>query len=791
MTDVSMPMFASLALRGWFPLWLAILMALAAGVGVLLFYIGEAKRVPLLVRLVLAGLRCSILFGLLFLILRPTWMLETRGDRERPIALIVDDSQSMMTTDTRTNPSDRFRTAIAYGLVPPDSPLTTSSEAPASTPDKPSRLDIAKQVLTNKKLDLSEKLRVHGPLQAMSFGSVRTNKDSKDPNWPNTLTGTQPRTAIADTIFDLLNRDENERPAAVVLFTDGRENSSTRSLDDLARECVRLGVPLHIYGIGSTTSGQLQLRDVAVQDTLFVEDNAAVPVRYKVKGLKEVKVDFEVTLNGKVVVKKSVLAKEGDDLREMLSFVPAKTDAQSGKQELKTSIKVFTGTEVLSDEVTKTVSIVDRKLRVLMVDSQPRWDFKFIQRALLRDRRVEAKFMLTDGDPRAMKTTEVFLPTFPTTRPELYEFDLLILGDLPATFFSKEQQEMIREFVGEGRGLIHIAGKAYGPATWIGTPLADVLPVEFDAIKFVQDTGRRPEGFRPDLTPAGIRALLMSLDDDPVESYRIWKELPEMYWHYPVKKVKPGAEVYLVHPKETIADNKPMPLLVSHYYGKGYVLFSAVDETWRWRYNEAEKYFGRFWSQAIYISGAPRSLGTKMTQLSTDSPDPTLGKTGQIYARLFNSDLKPLKTERIEARVERLDVDPNDSERSFPVELKAMPGQEGEYIATIPFNRVGRFALRVDNGGDQASLEYRVALPNDHELAPGGLAEEEMAKLAESTGGKFYREENLYQLPGNVKPQSSPFVQREEILLWNRWAMIGLIVLLTLEWFARKFNSLS
>jgi len=42
-----------------------------------------------------------------------------------------------------------------------------------------------------------------------------------------------------------------------------------------------------------------------------------------------------------------------------------------------------------------------------------------------------------------------------------------------------------------------------------------------------------------------------------------------------------------------------------------------------------------------------------------------------------------------------------------------------------------------------------------------------------------------------VEPQSSPFVQREEILLWNRWALFAIVGLLSLEWFIRKFNSLS
>jgi len=48
-----------------------------------------------------------------------------------------------------------------------------------------------------------------------------------------------------------------------------------------------------------------------------------------------------------------------------------------------------------------------------------------------------------------------------------------------------------------------------------------------------------------------------------------------------------------------------MPLLAGHLYGKGYVMFMGFDETWRWRFNTADKYFGRFWNQAVYAA-SPR-----------------------------------------------------------------------------------------------------------------------------------------------------------------------------------------
>src|SRR5262249_51907814 len=94
-----------------------------------------------------------------------------------------------------------------------------------------------------------------------------------------------------------------------------------------------------------------------------------------------------------------------------------------------------------------------------------------------------------------------------------------------------------------------------------------------------------------------------------------------------------------------------------------------------------------------------------------------------------------------------------------------------------------------------AVLKYTVNYPENHELSPGALDEPAMRKLGrESRGdvdGGFYREENLEQLPADVKPQKSPLTHREEILLWNWWVMTLLIGLLTVEWFLRKFNGLS
>ncbi len=787
--------FAALTCRSWFPLWAAVLLFVLAAGGVVFLYLIESARVKLGWRLLLAAIRVTLVGLILFLALRPAWLHETRGDKAKPVVLLVDASESMAAADPRPGTADRWRTAVAFDLVPPNQPvpeMPSTESIPANTPDKPTRLDIARAALTNPRLDLVKKLGKTGPVEAAAFGVTRDGLDPKEPNWLTGLKPDRPRTAIADTVFDLLKRDENQQPAAVVLVTDGRENASGRSLDDLARECVRAGVPVHVYGVGSSSFTQLQIRDVISQDALFVDDTAVVPVRFRGKGFGgRGRVEFKLLLNGREVATETVDAKDGDDQKAALRFVPTKQDAETlGKQELKVVARYIGDTDVLTDEAVKAVKVVDRKLKVLGVDSQPRWDFKFIQRGLLRDRRCEAKFILTDGDPKAMKSGDPFLPNFPATRPELFAYDLLILGDIPASYLTPDQQTWVREFVAEGGGLIQIAGKASAPTTFDKTPLADVLPVEFKPTKFKMDPDSRTEGFRPVPTAAGERSALLGLDDVPAESKRVWATLPPVMWHFPITKLKPGAETFLVHPTAKLPDGKPMPLLVGHYYGKGYVLFAGFDETWRWRRNEADKYFYRFWSQAVYVCGAPRTLGTKLTQLSLDTSDPTAGRTGQVYARLLTSELKPIQVDKISGTVSQTD-DVNAPTTS--VILNSLPGQPGEFVATVPFNKPGRYTMKVENGDDTATLEYRVNLPTDHELSAGPMNEEGLRALAESTGGKFYREEDLHRLPDELKPKTTPFVEKGEVDLWtwNHWWWALLLLLFAAEWTIRKVNSLS
>jgi hypothetical protein len=829
------PLFAELQARGWFPAWLALVLGLLAVLAVGALYIKEAGRLAIGTRVGMACVRMAIVLLVAFLLVRPVLVSEDRGSRPRPVSVLIDVSQSMDSRDPRPSAADQWRAAIAFGVIDPDRGLPSETDLTSSMsekiPDRPRRVEVARAALTNPRLSLFPRL-VHaaGPFDVFTFGVQRTGKSWAETGWLKDLKAEEPRTALVESAFDLINRDDTDAPGAILLVTDGRENAGPKSLADLQNECARRKIPIHVYGVGSSAYGQLRLRDVVVPETMFVDDYVSVTVRYSVQGIAEGRVDIALTYDGReVAAKRDIPVRQGDDLKEVLTFVPQKSDAQVKKQELTATVTVTpTGRanqETLSDSLTKPSLVVDKKFKVLVVDSLPRYDFKYLQRALLRDRRVEAKFYLTEGDKQAMRSGPPWLPEFARELNEtlslgrdefrkiIFEFDLIILGDVPKRFFSREQQQIIREFVTEGGGLIHIAGRWHAPAGWADdkntpmaerSPIGEILPVELEPVRFPIQDPVMPDGFVPVLAPAAARSQIVTLADDPTENAELWgkpgethepasdRQLRPMYWYYPVKKTRPAADVYLTHPTAKTPDNKPMPLLVGHFFGRGYVIFVGFDDTWRWRFNTQETLFGRFWGQVIYQAGKQRTLGTKLTQLSLDATDPTLGTSGQIYARIFDENFHLLTRGEVEATLEHLDADPNAVDRTTTILLTKLPGQDGEYVAPIPFNKVGRFKLTVDpRNNTPAELDYRVSLPPDHEMAPGGLDEAAMRKLCDGTGGTFFREEDLHQLPEIVKPQASAFSRREETLLWNRWALFALVGLLTLEWVLRKWNGLS
>lgn len=783
----------SLSFHGLIPPWLAVVIGVAAAAGGVRLYFLEQAKLGAGRRSLLALLRAGVIATALFLLLRPVLVTETRQERPRPVVLLVDNSLSLTQRDQRLTAQDRLRVAIAENLVPPDTAVPADGplpDLPAGVSENPSRAALIQAVLRHPKLDLLRGFAKAGPVKAYLFGQrKRALEGGVGP--AEAMKNDETRTALADAVRDVLRGGEGDLPAAIFVATDGQDNASAIGLDEAAEEAARLGVPLHVYGVGSSDVGNLELKDFLAPDTIVYDDTVSVPVRWRCRGFRQGAAEITVSLGGRVVARKDVTLTDAGEFRDVLSFTPR----NGGEGELKTDLVVSIkrrGEETFTEDNTarRPVSIVDRKVKILLVEGAPRWEYKFLQTALLRDRRVDAKFLPVGGDRRTLLSGPPYLPAFPAQRAELFAFDLLILGDVPAAALGPEKTAWLRDFVREGGSLIVLAGRQHMPAGWSGTALAEVLPIDFTPGRPSRNDQERTQPFVPVPTREGLRSEMLALDDTPEESATVWRTLPGFHWAFPAARLRPGAVAYTVHPRLK-AGEQPMPVFAGQFYGKGQVLFLGSDETWRWRSAEqGDKLHGRFWGQVIYQMGLPHLVGTpKRLQLSLERPENVLGRPGHVYARVFDAEFRPYGGQKVVARLERLDA-PAGEERVRTLVLEAVPGQAGDFQALLANDAPGKHSIRITEPAE-GSLEFRVALPPEHELTVAGLAEDALRGFATASGGAFYREEDLHKLAAAVKPLQASFTVRKEDLLWNAPMLLLFVALITAEWILRKFSNLS
>ncbi len=853
--------------RGMIPWWLGAFIVVVLGVGIFLLHAFE-KTVGWFRRILLFLIRTAVLGLVVWLLLRPVLLLEFNSERPRSIYFLLDNSQSMKQRDRRVTNTDRLRVAVAQGkvtLTSPDDLSDSAARIPANVADNPSRQQMVEWVLKDDKLNLVESLEKKGPLQPFLFGerfrspheesSAAAGSSAVKDTLLHSFTASADKTALADSIIGLLQRKDSELPAALVVVTDGQDNHSKYTFQEAAAECKRVNVPLHIYGVGSAAGGSLKLRNVITADSVFVDDNVQVPISYAAHAFKAGAFEFTLELgdakhgyktvklnvDGKKLDKKIVKVRQplpggaekinlGSDLRDTLEFT---LDRKMVEDWVKTAefvnfqVKVvYRGqdpkdSERYADKMVRQVRVVDRKIKILVIEGSPRFEWKFLQAALLRDRRIEPMFYLLSADQRITggmpynanepkskedKPRQPYILKLPETKAKFFQanFDVILLGDVnPRDLLksNKDALEWIREFVQEKRGgLIVMAGSQFMPRAYAGTPIEEMIPVEFDPhVQPPNPLENRPVEYAPTLTDDGRRTNMMFLDDSPEDNLKVWRSLPGFFWQFPVKKLRPGATQLVVNPRpKMVADVKPgtkaeMPLVATQYYGKGLVFFMGTDETWRWRFNVQDKYFVRFWGQVIYEMGLPHMLGegAKRVQFALQGAEATLNNGGYLFVHMVNKDFDPRKDEKVEADLTYRDAKPEEHKK---ITLTQVPDRPGDYRAWLEHDKPGRWQVAVNNPGDAApqTFEFRVEIPKMHELDEAGMAESALRDLASNSGGAFYREEDLFlnKLAQNVKPMMTSVQTHEEKVLWNNRFLILFVLLITCEWLVRKFANL-
>ena len=753
-------------------------------------------RKGLLIILRLAFL--SLLLGILF---QPVLTLNLERKIRQTLLVMLDASRSMTIADPRVTGEDLKRAAIAKGKINPDAGLDGRIEINVEDEVRNlSRTNILQGVLLNEKLgllpDLSEKFNLVGftfglgtQVKQRSFvpsvDTSQTNNVAKlgiadFESWVKGLEAVHSATALGDSLTEVLNLKRGQPLAGILVASDGGHNMGSQP-GGLIKELKEAEVPLYFYGVGITSPRDIIVTEMDAPEAAFLEDELLVRVRVRSQGLAGENAQINLTLNGDKVSEETVAF--GADGEQIITM-RIKPDS-AGDYELRAFIAARDDeTDENNNEVKRRLRIVDDKIRVLFVEQSPRWDYRYLQASLTRDRRVEVKILLIEGDPAlAREEGSPYIEQFPENKKDLFEYDVVVFGDVDPKSLSVTQMENLNEFVSRfGGAFVMIAGRRHSPISFAETPVSDMLPVEFDRGSEVGEGVVSDKPIRVELTALGKTDPMLDLSDENLSNESLWDDLPPIYWVAPVDR-KPGAEVLMVDPAEE-SDRGKRPIIARHQYGLGQVLYVGTDNTWRWRRNVGDLYYTRFWGQVNQRMAQQRFIGEdKRTQISLNSQNYLAGERVRAYARLYQEGYEPWDEEQVRG------VYTTGNGSLSEVMLKAVVGKPGLYFGEFVAPSAGQYQFYVAPA-PETKRDFTV-VETTLEMSETAMNARLMEDLAKQTGGKFFREENLYDLVNQIKTKKVIVPSRVEIELWATPLYFLLImVVVTIEWIVRKFSYL-
>jgi hypothetical protein len=460
------------------------------------------------------------------------------------------------------------------------------------------------------------------------------------------------------------------------------------------------------------------------------------------------------------------------------------TPAKEGEFDLEASVAPRPGETVTNNNYrVQRLRVVDARIKVLLVEQSPRWEFRYLQAMLLRDRRVDLKCYLVEGDTGISRApNSPYVAEFPARKEELFRYDVVILGDVDPQRMSAASLENLSEWVSRfGGALIVVAGKRWTPQAYRRSPLEKMLPVELESNASEEVGGSRP--IRLQLTEAGKANAMLRLAEDATASQAIWETLPSIYWVARVARPKPAAQVLLVDPDPTKESRfGKMPVMALQQYGLGQVLFVGTDNTWRWRKNVGDAYYTALWGQIAQRISLQRLLGgSKRTQLSTDRQNYVTGDRVTVYARLYSAGYDPIRESSVEAFY-TLKSGPGER---VEVQLRPTPEQPGLYRGEFMASAPGEYQFFVKSD-PTAPLDFMVTAPQ-FEFGETSMNEPLLRELAEGSGGRFVREEDLYRLPELIRARTDRVQSYVELEVWSSPLYFLLLLgVVTAEWLLRK-----
>jgi hypothetical protein len=792
------------------PGWALFCLALAGLTWITLVY--RRERAPLGRRVALAALRAVIVALVVAVLCEPSLVLEQNRVEPSHVVLLVDTSQSMAAREPYQN--ETLAGAITRGAGFDD----------VSRLAEHGRLDLVKAALTrNEATPLATVLERNG-IQLCTFsGAVETQGfAASEETLPavverlRTLQADGRTTDIAGALSRTIENAQGRRLAAIILATDGQTTEPTSLKDalDLARG---RQIPVLPLRFGSTERPRdVDVGPVRAEESVFVNDIASVEAQITASGLSEstpINIRLVDDRSGTTLTSLQATLDPAESTRTIeLHWKPS----QTGRFRYRIQAEPLPNERTTANNTAHVdMTVLDDQLHVLYVESYPRYEYRYLKNALLREETMELSVLLIEADKRFVQEGTDPIRRFPETPEELNRYDVVLFGDVDPRggWLSEAQMKMLLDFVGnEGGGFGLVAGERFAPHRFLGTPLEKLIPVRIDPNFLGHYDTPLATGFRPIPTPEGRRSRLFrfgdqetNVGDDAAESDGGLGSLPELYWLARTLGPKPGASVLAEHPTMR-ALTGPMPVVVVGRYGAGKIFFQATDDTWRWRRHTGELLHDTYWVQvARELMRSGRVSQDRRFVLRTDRRAYTYGSPIQTQVDVFDTRLLALHPDTIGIVVSEEVEGPEesragdlgrDSVRSVMArfDVNRISPSSGLFEGTYVAPHAGTFALKTEDilprPGESSragtSVFVRVEQP-DVEARRQEANHEVLERIAGSTGGRVIELDQLETEFGAIRDRSVQIPDDITEPLWDSKLVLALFALMiSMEWTLRK-----
>jgi len=625
-------------------------------------------------------------------------------------------------------------------------------------------------------------------------------------------------TDLASTLKQV-DEDHPKNLSGVVVLWDGRHNAD-EPVQAFSDKLKAKSTPVVSVLIGSReVPKDAAVYGLEMPQTIMAGDKVAIKAAVKLDGYRGEDVVVRLMRGTEEVGRKTIKVPE-DRHRDKVEF--SDTAKQVGTYSYKLELLSAAGTPLkesvsINDTAEKAVSVSDDRIKMLLVEAQPRWDFRYLKNLFAGpDKLVHLQFMLTqptrlaDAPPAPQVHVSASRPfgqfegtLLPENEKEWMKFDVILLGDVSPATLTKETIDLLDKFVHKRGGtLIVLGGADYMPHAYGDTKLAEMLPMRTEKIEGSLRQGPEP-GYRIRLTDEGSQHVVMKQLAGQ-DSAEFWRSLPVMRWRHPKVRAKDGA-VRLAYAEsayqegvKNISDQERLErdncLICYHTYGAGKVMMLSFDETWRLRYRVGVAYHHRFWGQVVrWAADEKLPAGTPLVRLGTDKPRYDVGQPITIKARLLDEKADPVLDGEVEAKVFRGD------KLLHTVHLQSNADMPGRYEGQIGANldagvyRVELTGKTVDgllSSGEVKKVETDIAVSaskSTSELVELTADETIPQQLAKSTKGLVVAPVEADKIVALLGPKSGSIKREETLLLWDRLPVLLLFLVIgSGEWILRK-----